>query len=223
MPTHQSLGGASDEEFLRRMVDTYPERFGEPYWRFFDAHVAPFVPKAPTILDIGCGPALFLNDLGERYPSAALFGYDVTPAMVDHGNALACAGAKPRVTLLDASTEALPHADGSVDLVSLSSVLHVFDEPLPALAEVRRVLKPSGVLLLNDWVRQPLAEYLKWRHEAMGEPLDVSRKRGFRLFMVHAKYTVDDWRWLLGEAGFAIRHHQPTRASHEIFVVTPAR
>ena len=39
------------------------------------------------MLDLGCGPALFLRDLGERYPAATLYGYDVTPAMVTHGQA----------------------------------------------------------------------------------------------------------------------------------------
>ncbi|MBI1726845.1 MAG: methyltransferase domain-containing protein [Candidatus Rokubacteria bacterium] len=38
----------------------------------------------------------------------------------------------------------------------MSSVLHVVDEPLPVLAEIRRVLAPGGIFLLHDWVRQPL-------------------------------------------------------------------
>ena len=37
MPTHQSLGGASDEDLLQRMVAT-PERFDAPFWAF-DTHV----------------------------------------------------------------------------------------------------------------------------------------------------------------------------------------
>jgi len=41
MVTHQALSGSSDEEFLQRMVSTYPERFGEDLWTFFAARVAP--------------------------------------------------------------------------------------------------------------------------------------------------------------------------------------
>ena len=170
------------------------------------------------MLDLGCGPALFLRDLGERYPKAALHGYDVTPAMVAYGRTLACTGAKPIVALLDATTEPLPQAAGSVHLVSMSSVLHVIDEPLPVLAEIRRVLVSGGIFLLNDWVRQPLAAYLAWRRDVMGEDEAESLRRGFRLFPVHSKYTPEDWQWLLEKAGFAIRHRAQLRASHQILV-----
>ena len=140
MPTHQSLSGASDDDLLRRMVATHPDRFDDAFWAFFTASVAPYLPPSPTMLDLGCGPALFLRDLGERYPAATLYGYDVTQAMVTHGQQLACTGAKPIVAVLDAAIEPLPHAAGSVHLVSMSSVLHVIDEPLPVLAKIRRVL-----------------------------------------------------------------------------------
>jgi SAM-dependent methyltransferase len=221
MPTHQSIGGATDEQLLQRMVATHPERFDDAYWAFFTASVAPYLPPSPTMLDLGCGPALFLRDLGERYPGAALYGYDVTPAMVTHGQALAYTGAKPNVALLDATTAPLPHAVGSVHLVSMSSVLHVIDEPLPVLAEIRRVLVPGGIFLLNDWIRQPLAAYLAWRRDVMGEEEEESLRRGFRLFPVHSKYTPDDWQWLLAKAGFAIRHRVQLRPSHQILVAVP--
>lgn len=222
MPTHQSLSGASDEDLLSRMVKTHPERFGEPFWAFFGAHVAPALPPRPVIIDLGCGPALFLRDLGERFPSAALYGYDVTPAMVAYGQKLDCAGAKPEVALRDVGTESLPQKTQSVHLVSMSSVLHVIEEPLPVLAEIRRVLAPDGLFLLHDWIRQPLPTYLAWRRDVLKEPEAESLRRGFRLFPVHNKYATDDWRWLLGKAGFAVRQQVQLRASHQIFVASPA-
>jgi SAM-dependent methyltransferase len=215
MPTHQSLGGASDDELLQRMVDTYPERFGEAFWSCFDAHVGPALPSRPVAVDLGCGPGLFLRDLSARHPGAALFGYDVTPRMIAYARALDVAGA--RFAVLDATTEALPHPSGTVHLFGMSSVLHVLDEPLPALAEIRRVLAPGGVFLLTDWIRQPLEKYLAWRRE-MGESEEETLRRGFRLFPVHAKYTEADWEWLLSRAGFEIRHRERTRYSHAIFV-----
>jgi SAM-dependent methyltransferase len=221
MPTHQSLTGASDEDLLQRMVATHAERFAGPFWDFFAARVAPHVAARPVILDLGCGPGLFLRDLGERYPAARLYGYDVTPAMVAYARDLVCTGAKPQVALLDAATQPLPFGPGAVDLVSMSSVLHVIEEPLPALAEIRRVLAPGGIFLLNDWIRQSLEAYLAWRRDVMKESEADSLRRGFRLFPVHSKYTPDDWRWLLRRAGFAIRHQEQLRASHLIFVTTP--
>ena len=221
MPTHQSLSGASDEDLLQRMVTTHPERFGPPFWSFFTSHVAPSVPPRAVMIDLGCGPGLFLRDLGERYPDAVLYGYDVTPAMIAHGQLMSHTGTKPTFVLLDVSKEPLPHAPGTVNLVSISSVLHVLDEPLPVLAEIRRVLAPGGIFLLHDWIRQPLQAYLAWRREALGEGEAESLRRGFRLFPMHSKYTIEDWQWLLATAGFTIRHQTQLRASHQIFVTTP--
>jgi SAM-dependent methyltransferase len=220
MPTHQSLSGASDDELLQRMVTTHPERFGEAYWTLFVAHVAPHLPPKPVMIDLGCGPGLLLRDFGMRAPAATLYGYDVTPAMIAHGQQLSYTGAKPTFALHDVTTQPLPHAAGSVHLVSMSSVLHVLDEPLPVLTEIRRVLVPGGIFLLHDWIRQSLATYVAWRREVLGES---ESGRGFRLFPVHNKYTTEDWQWLLAEAGFAISYHELLRASHRTFVATPAK
>ena len=223
MVTHQALGGSTDEEFLQRMARTYPERFGEPFWAFFTAHIAPHLPPRPVMLDLGCGPGLFLRDLGERYPQATLYGYDVTPAMIAYGQHLPSTGAKPTLVLHDTATQPLPHADGTVHLVSMSSVLHIFEEPLLVLAEIRRVLVPGGLFMLNDWIRQPLHTYLTRRMEDMPEERAVSLRRGFRLFPVHNKYTTEDWQWLLAEAGLTIHYQTQLRPAHQIFVTTPAR
>jgi len=223
VPTHQLLGGASDEDLLQRMVATYPERFDAAFWAFYDTHVGRRLPPRAVMIDLGCGPGLLLRDLGERHPDAILHGYDVTPAMITYGRRLAFKPASVSLTVHDVTVEPLPLADGSVNLASMSSVLHVFDEPLPSLAEIRRVLAPGAIFLLNDWIRQPLSSYLAWRRDVMKESGPDALRRAFRLFPVHNKYTVEDWRWLLGEAGFEILAQTELRASHRIFVATPTR
>ena len=142
--------------------------------------------------------------------------------MIAHGRQLSGAGATPTLALHDVALELLPHAAGTAHLVAMSSVLHVVDEPLPVLAEIRRVLAPGGLFLLHDWIRQPLRTYLEWRRDNLGEGEAESRRRGFRLFPVHNKYAAEDWRWLLAEAGLALRSQTQLRASHQIFVTTSA-
>ena len=222
MPTHQSLSGATDDELLQRMVQTHPERFGPPFWEFFAAEVVPGLPPEPVVIDLGCGPGLLLRDLGARLVRGALYGYDVTPAMIGYGRQLAFAGKPPTFAIHDVTTDPLPHATGSVHLVSMSSVLHVVDQPLPVLAEIKRVLTPAGLFLLNDWIRQPLSAYLAWRREFLEESAADGDRRGFSLFPVHNKYTSEDWRWLLAEAGFTVKSETQLRASHRIMVVTRA-
>jgi SAM-dependent methyltransferase len=221
MATHQVLSGTSDEDFLQRLVSNHHERFGADFWETFTAQIAPALPPQPVIVDLGCGPGLFLRDLGERYPQAKLFGYDVTPAMIAHGRQLPTTGARPTLAVHDVSTQPLPHADGTVHVVTMTSVLHVLDEPLPVLAEIRRVLVPNGLFMLHDWIRLPLQTYLAWRQERQEEEPDVNRQRGFRLFPAHCKYTTEDWQWLLGEAGFTIRLQTQLRPTHQFFITTP--
>jgi SAM-dependent methyltransferase len=223
VPTHQSLGGASDEELLQRMVATHTERFDAPFWAFFDAHVRRRLPPRPVVVDLGCGPGLLLRDLGERCPDSVLHGFDVTPAMIAYGRSLAFKPASVTLALHDVVVKPLPLAGATVSLASMSSVLHVFDEPLPTLAEIRRVLAPGGIFLLNDWVRRALSTYLAYRRDVMKESGPDALRRAFRLFPVHNKYTVEDWRWLLGEAGFEILAQTELRPSHRIFVATPGR
>ena len=154
---------------------------------------------------------------------ATLYGYDVTPAMIDYARALTFTGASATFALHDVAAKPLPQASGTVHLASMSSVLHVFDEPLPTMAEIRRVLVPGGIFLLHDWVRMPLGAYLAFRRDVMQDSGPDALRRAYRLFPVHNKYTVDDWRWLLGEAGFEVLDQTELRASHRIFVARPAR
>lgn len=221
MVTHQALSGSTDEEFVQRMAGTYGERFGADFWAFFTAQVAPSLPPRPVMIDLGCGPGLLLRDLGERYPQATLYGYDVTPAMIAHGQQLSSPGAKPTLALHDVGTQPLPNAPGTVHLVTMTSVLHIIDDPLAVLAEIRRVLAPGGIFMLHDWIRQPLQAYLERRRESMGEGETESTRRGFRLFPMHCKYTTEDWQWVLGQAGLKIHYQTQLRPTHQMFVTTP--
>ncbi len=220
MVTHQSLSGATDEEFVQRMAASYPHRFGEPFWAFFTTEVGSALPADFVAVDLGCGPGLFLHDLASRYPQATLSGYDVTPDMIAYSAGLNWPGRVPTLAIHDVTAQPLPCAAGSVNLLSMMSVLHLVDDPLAVLAEICRVLAPGGIFFLKDWIRRPLKDYLGWPQESQGEEAIASRQRGFRLFPVHNKYTAEDWEWLLAEAGFHLRSHLSLHPSRQIFVMT---
>ena len=222
MATHQSISGMSDTEFVERMVDSHDERHDHAFRSYFDTHVSSNLPGRPTIVDLGCGPGLFLRDLSRRFPGSALHGYDLTPAMITYAQEdVTYAGPKPTLAVHDLTAQPVPLADGSVHLINMTAVLHLLDDPLPILAEIRRLLAPEGIFFLNDWVRAPLTEYLDSRVEGEGEERQESLRRWFRLFPVHNKYTTEDWQWLLAEAGFAIRETASLRANFRVFVTTP--
>ncbi len=221
MVTHQTLSGTTDEAFLQRMVRTYAERFGASFWDFFTAHVAPRLPPRPVIVDLGCGPGLFVQALSERYPQATLHGYDVTPAMIAYGQHLPYTGARPALAVHDVATQPIHLTTGTVHLVSMTSVLHLLDDPFPVLTEVHRLLAPTGLLMLHDWIRRPLQDYLAWHRVGSDDDPTTTRQRGLRLFPVHNKYTTADWQWLLHEADFALLRCLQLRPTHQMFVALP--
>ncbi len=202
MATHQEIAQVSDEELLRRMIDSHDRRFDQPFWDFFRERVDPHLPEAPAMVDVGCGPGLFLRDLSLRYPAARLTGVDVTPAMLDYAEKLDYAGETPTYYLHDIAEEPLPMQDGSVNMLAMVAVLHVLNDPLAMCREVCRVLSDDGVFVLQDWVRTPLPSYLeRMTSEVPAEQLEAARARLFRLFPSHNKYTVEDWLWLLEQGG----------------------
>ncbi len=93
--------------------------------------------RFPLALDIGCRNGLLGRMLQGRGGVETLIGCDLAPAVSD-------GHAGPR---LAADEEALPFADGSLDLILSNLALHWVNDLPGALAQMRRALKPDGLLL----------------------------------------------------------------------------
>lgn len=220
MATHQDIANISDEELVNRMISSHDDRFDEAFWSFFNEFVDPHLKSKAQIIDVGCGPGLFLRDLRQRYVGASLYGTDVTQAMIDYAEDVAYAGEKPRYELHDITTDVLPFDAGQFNLLSMVAVLHVLDDPFAVCNEIKRVLADDGVFLLQDWVRSPLPEYLeRMAPDVEQEQREIVRNRLIALFTVHNRYTQNDWLWLLNEAGFKVNeYHQLTSPNFCTFV-----
>ena len=93
--------------------------------------------------------------LRSSQPAARLFGIDPVREMLD----LALRRLPADVDLSEGSVEHLPYADDAFDLVASCNVFHYLADPLRALSEMRKVLKPGGTLVVTDWC----ADYLVCR------------------------------------------------------------
>src|SRR3954469_4576335 len=129
--------------------------FGE---RFHLAALAAFANPAWTVGDLGCGTGQV---------SAALAPFVGRVVAVDASAAMLQAAKKrlhefDNIELRRGELEALPVDDERLDAATLMLVLHHLPDPEPALAEVARVLKPGGRLIIVDMLPHDRESY---RHQ----------------------------------------------------------
>jgi SAM-dependent methyltransferase len=127
------------EVYARTFFD---ELSRKPFDRELLDAFAALVPQA-TALDVGCGPGHVGRYLSER--GMDVVGVDLSPAMIEIARRL-----NPAMRFEIADMRSLPMADGTMGAVAaFYSLIHVPRTEVPAvLEELRRVLLPSGRLLL---------------------------------------------------------------------------
>lgn len=114
-------------------------------------------PAAPLLVDIGCGNGNLLSEVVKRVPDARCVGLELSTARLRIAQ-----GRLPENTLLAqiGGDNGLPFGDSSVDLVLVTEVIEHLREPERLLAEIRRVLRPDGRLILTT----PNSDaYVLWR------------------------------------------------------------
>jgi ubiquinone/menaquinone biosynthesis C-methylase UbiE len=110
------------------------------------------VKAGDRVLDVGCGPGYFVRMLAEAVgPTGSAVGIDAAPEMIDYARRKA--RRLPNCRFESGSAEALPFPDCSFDVVLSSLMLHHLPDELrlQATAEMKRVLRPGGTVLLADF------------------------------------------------------------------------
>jgi SAM-dependent methyltransferase len=95
-----------------------------------------------VILEVGCSGGYFLRDLAAARPQAEIIGADYTLGALEH-----LAERLAGVPLLQFDLTRCPLPDGSVDAVVLLNVLEHIERDDLALAQIRRILRPGGVMI----------------------------------------------------------------------------
>lgn len=143
-----------------------------------------------SLLDVGCGTGGATIEAARSQRAGRACGVDLSPGMIQH--AIHQARGLGNVEFRVADAEELPYPAASFDGALCAHSLHHYSDPVRALREIRRVLKPGGRFVLLDSDRAACSWVWTW-------------DRFLRLFEAgHVKYyTEAELLLLVAEAGFA--------------------
>ena len=138
-------------------------RFTEEDFRSYANHVRPCVPPGGRLLDLGGGT----GDLGlgvGRMLGAEVVVADATPEMLRR------VSPDPSMSVRLTTAEALPFPDGHFDGLLCSDAFHHFRDQEAAAAEMARVVKPGGCVLIFEFRRKLAGRVLVPLEKALHEP-----------------------------------------------------
>jgi len=108
--------------------------------------------KGMAFADIGCGPGFFVfpasDIVGEK---GKVYALDTQQEML---NELNKRNPSKNVVALKSEETKLPVEDKAVDIALMVFVLHEVHHPVEFLKEVKRILKPTGRLIVIDWEKK---------------------------------------------------------------------
>ncbi len=139
------------------------------------------LPPGLRLLDVGCGNGCFTELLIERCAPAEVQGIDLSEGQLAFARSRKSTG---DVTFHQGDAQALPFEDGVFDAAVMALAINLIPEPLKAVAEMIRVVKPGGSVATYMWdipgggftmepIRQALGE--------MGVPTPIPGAEGSRM------------------------------------------
>lgn len=158
--------------------------------------------EGSSVLEVAPGPGFFAIELA-KIGKYKITGLDISRTFVE----LASKNAQEEgveVHFQQGNASSMPFPDGSFDLIVCRAAFKNFAEPVAALKEMRRVLRPGGKTLIIDLRRdapqETINEYVD--KMKMGTINSVITKLTFRLMLLKRAYTRDELNQFISESGF---------------------
>lgn len=163
------------------------------------------VEKIPTngkVLEIAPGPGYFSIELA-KLGNFQITGLDISKSFVEiaHKNA-ARAGLK--IDFREGNASAMPFKDNTFDFTFCQAAFKNFSEPVRAIAEMYRVLRPGGVSVISDLRRDAPADEIEKEVRGMGlGPINQFFVRWtFDHMLLKNAYSVDEMRSMVAQTPF---------------------
>jgi ubiquinone/menaquinone biosynthesis C-methylase UbiE len=159
----------------------------------------PHLRPGMRLLDVGCGPGSITLGLAAAVAPGPVVGVDVATVQLERARTLATEQRASNIRFEEGDAYALPFPDDSFDVVNANALLQHLGDPVRALREFRRVLRPGGIAVLSD------PDWSTWIIEPATPALDLLRELWLQVFAHNggdACYARHQRRLML-EAGFA--------------------
>jgi SAM-dependent methyltransferase len=148
------------------------------------------------LLDCRSGPGTITLDLAEAVAPGEVIGMDISAVQVERARALVAERGVTNVRFDLGDITALPFADGSFDVAFAHTVLMHLRDPQAALREMRRVVRPGGIVAVRDQgahLREPRTPAIEQLIEMLAGVAELTLGRSTLGLMRH--------KALLAEAG----------------------
>ncbi len=149
------------------------------------------------VADIGAGSGLISRLIAQRVgPDGTVYAVDISKNMVDHIAKTAREQPIPNLKAVLGDPKSPKLGPGSVDVVCIIDSYHHFEFPKEMLAEIRKALRPDGMLVLVDFKRvEGLAQefILKMVRAGQGTFTDEFLNAGFELVERHDDFLPENY------------------------------
>jgi ubiquinone/menaquinone biosynthesis C-methylase UbiE len=214
--TVKAYKGMGMEGSVARWYDR-TTRKAMPDIRALAARITAVLPPEAAVLEVAPGPGFLAIELAKRRLHVRAADISKTFVEIARRNA-AAEGVEVRFELGNAA--ALPVESESVDFVVCRAAFKNFTEPVKALEEMRRVLRPGGTALLIDMRRDVSVAEIRQYVDRLG----VSRLNRwfmmltFRGMLVKRAYPIADIQRMIAEAGWQEPRIETTQLGFEAWM-----
>ena len=160
------------------------------------------IPAHGKVLEIAPGPGYFCIELA-KLGNFQITGLDISKSFVEIARRNA-AEAGLKIDFREGNASAMPFKENTFDFTFCQAAFKNFSEPVKAIAEMYRVLRPGGLSVISDLRRDASAEEIEREIKGMGlGPINRFMVRWtFKNMLLKNAYSVDEIRSMVAQTPF---------------------